>query len=197
MYEDKGSDLMIYETFEDLLTSKLSLVAEYDGYYYMKPPLDSLYDEWIYKVNKNTKEISCIHCIDYMLDIEDKTTSVDLEILRKDYFGKNYRYIKIREPEIVYTSLYKVDKKSLMAMNDWDNLDYYKHTIKSKGKSVDVKKLKERYNIGEPEYDEDGIIINGANRKTLEGLLLLPYNYEVVEYDDYYYIASKLWKEAV
>ena len=77
-------------------------------------------------------------------------------------------------------------------MSDWYNLDYYKHTVKSKGKSVDVEKIKNQYDIGEPEYDEDGIIINGANRKTLQGLLLLPYNYEVMEYEGYYYVVSKL-----
>lgn len=192
MYIDKESGLTIYESFEDLLLVKLSIAMEYNGHYYMKPPLDNFYDERIYMVNKKSKEISCIHYIDYMLDIQEKAELVDPEILRKDFFGENYRFIKIGEPETVYTSLYKVDKKSLKVMNGWYNLDYYKNTVKSKGKSVDVKKIKKQYNIGEPEYNEDGIIINGANRKTLQGLLLLPYNYEVMEYDGYYYVASKL-----
>lgn len=192
MYIDKESGLTIYETFEDLLLSKLSITMEYNGYYYMKPPLNDLYDGRIYMVNKKSKEISCINYINYMADIQDKAMPVDLEILRKDYFGENYQSIKIREPETVYTSLYKVDKRNLKVMGGWYNLDYCKHTVKSKGKSVDVKKIKKRYNIGEPKYDEDGIIINGANRKTLRGLLLLPYNYEVMEYDGYYYVVSKL-----
>lgn len=192
MYKDKGSGMIMYETFDELLTSKLLFVTECDEYYYMKPSLDDYYDERVYKVNKKTKEVSCMHCIDYMCDIESYTTSVNIEALRREYFGEDYPYIKIREPETVYISLYKVDKKSLKVMSDWYNLDYYKHTVKSKGKSVDVEKIKNQYDIGEPEYDEDGIIINGANRKTLQGLLLLPYNYEVMEYEGYYYVVSKL-----
>lgn len=192
MYKDKGSGMIIYKTFDELLTSKLLWVTGCDEYYYMKPPLDDYYDERVYKVNKKTKEVSCIHYIDYMSDIESHTISIGLETLRRDYFGENYPYIKIREPETVYIFLYKVDKQDLIAVDDSDNLDYYKHTIKSKGGTLDVEEIKERYNIGEPEYDEDGIIINGANRKTLKGLLLYPYNYEVMEYGDYYYVAGKL-----
>ncbi len=36
MYIDKESGLTIYETFEDLLLSKLSITMEYNGDYYMK-----------------------------------------------------------------------------------------------------------------------------------------------------------------
>ena len=83
MYKCEMSGITIYETLEELLESKFLWIMEYDGNYYIKPPLDDPYDERVYEVNKKTKELSCIHYIDYAIKFEDKAKPVNPETLRR------------------------------------------------------------------------------------------------------------------
>lgn len=102
-------------------------------------------------------------------------------------YERNY-YVKVFAESQKYVGLYKVDKKTCHAYSCWKNIDNYMSDIVLDATRVELRKLKECYGIGEPEYDEDGIIVN-ANRHTLEGLLMLPYEFDVTEYRNCYYIA--------
>lgn len=97
-----------------------------------------------------------------------------------------YYYVQVLTPAQRYIGLYRVDKKFHMATPYWDKVDYYLNKIESKARPVDLKSLKRKCGVGERVYDEDGII--GANRQTLEGLLLLPYELDITEHKRYYYI---------
>jgi len=85
MHTLKGGDYIVYDTFEELLKTNPIIMTEYKGYYYIKPKLQGYYDNFMYKVNKTTLEVdsNAIDYIDYMLDIEDKATPVNLMELKK------------------------------------------------------------------------------------------------------------------
>lgn len=80
-----GEVYNIEETLDDIFSynRKIDFVTECEGHYYIRLEPEHNYDEAMWKVNKKTHKVSCIHLIDYMLDIEDKATPIDSETLRR------------------------------------------------------------------------------------------------------------------
>lgn len=82
MYRSKECGLMVYESMDELLGADIVFVVEYDGFYYFRLEPEEHFDNTVWKVDKQTKEISCIHLVEYF-DIEDKATRIDPSKLRR------------------------------------------------------------------------------------------------------------------
>lgn len=65
-------------TLNELLAKPIRMVTEDAGHYYVKLDSDDNYDDSLWVVDKNTKQVTYTGCIDYMFSIHDSTASVEL-----------------------------------------------------------------------------------------------------------------------
>ena len=82
MYKTNNG-MEIYESVDDLLQKDITEIWDYDGEYYVSVRSDSFYDGRIWIVDKDTKQVSKGYYTDFIVDIMDKATPVDPEILRR------------------------------------------------------------------------------------------------------------------
>lgn len=83
MYINKGSGLMQYETFDELLSAKINEITEDSKNYYIDVLYDDPYNNTMWIVDKRTERVSQMSLIDYMLNIMDNTKPVDPETLKR------------------------------------------------------------------------------------------------------------------
>lgn len=83
MYINKVSGLMQYETFDELLSTKIHEMTEDRNNYYIIVHYDDPYHNTVWIVDKRTKRVSQMSLIKYMMDIMDNTKPVDPETLRR------------------------------------------------------------------------------------------------------------------
>lgn len=66
MYQSKESGLTVYETYAELEKAPIQYKSEYDGYYYIRVATKDRYDNTLYKVNKQTGEVSLTYFTAYL-----------------------------------------------------------------------------------------------------------------------------------
>ena len=83
MYVDSVTNVVIYETFEDLLDADIDFISENEQNYYIRIKSKAFYDDNMWAVDKKTNKVSFIGYINYMLNIMDNTKPVDPETLKR------------------------------------------------------------------------------------------------------------------
>ena len=64
-------------TYEQLMAKTRSFITEYDGYLYVKLPAEEYYDNTIWKVNKETKEVSYMMFTEYIIEISERAKFIE------------------------------------------------------------------------------------------------------------------------
>ena len=67
MYICKGSGLMQYETFDEILNAEITQATEHKESYYFMIKYDDPYANTVWVVDKKTEKVSSISLIDYFL----------------------------------------------------------------------------------------------------------------------------------
>ena len=70
-------------TFEEIIKKPISGATEDESYYYIKPETDDPYDHCMWKVNKNDLSVQYLDLIEYLLNVDDNVSKVDLNILKR------------------------------------------------------------------------------------------------------------------
>lgn len=73
-------------TFDELLNKDIYYVTEDEKNYYFKPNLSPgvIYDTSLWVVDKETKSVSYLDCMEYVFNgTHDRTKPVDISLLRK------------------------------------------------------------------------------------------------------------------
>lgn len=83
MYRCAGSGLIEYETLAEMLDAPILFISEYDGFYYVRMKPQENYDNGMYKVNKQTGEVSSLYFTEYLCTIMDKAKEIDPATLRR------------------------------------------------------------------------------------------------------------------
>ena len=63
-------------TYEQIMAETPDFVTEHDGYLYFALPIREYYDNTIWKVSKETKEVSYMPYMEYIVEVEDKAKYV-------------------------------------------------------------------------------------------------------------------------
>ena len=71
-----------YRTFKELLDSDIVEMFEYTGHYYIRVKPESFYDESVWKVDKETEKISCIHFVETFLIPDKERISINPKKIR-------------------------------------------------------------------------------------------------------------------
>lgn len=75
-----GFDML---TFEEILKNPISGATEDGSYYYIKPKTDDPYDHCMWKVNKDDLSVQYLDLIEYLLNIDNNVSKVDLNTLKR------------------------------------------------------------------------------------------------------------------
>lgn len=75
-------DIRVDKNFDELLKADIVDMYEYKGNYYIRVSPLSFYDESIWKVNKVTGKVSCIHFVETLVIPENARTPIDPKTLR-------------------------------------------------------------------------------------------------------------------
>lgn len=73
------------KTISEIMKAGISFVTEDDSFYYIRPLIekDVPYDNTIWRIDKKTNEIQYMDYTAYIIDVEEKTKSVDPKVLEK------------------------------------------------------------------------------------------------------------------
>ncbi len=82
MYRDRESGQKVYENLNELLRAPVEWVKEAGDFYHVRLKGTGPYDETVWKVNKSTGEVTCIHLTEFF-EVEDQSVELDPAVLRK------------------------------------------------------------------------------------------------------------------
>ncbi|NCE64082.1 hypothetical protein D1159_05650 [Pseudoflavonifractor sp. 524-17] len=84
MHKCKANGLTIYENLTEMLNGPILFISEYDGFYYVRMKPEEFYDNGMYKVNKQTGEVSLMYFTEYLIEgLMDKAKEIDPATLRR------------------------------------------------------------------------------------------------------------------
>ena len=83
MYKCPKSGLIVYETVDDFRDQTITLAYEDAQNYYFRVASHDFYDNRIWIVNKSTKAVSDMYFTDWMCDVMDSTTPMEVEVLKR------------------------------------------------------------------------------------------------------------------
>lgn len=83
MYKCPKSGLIVYETVDDFRDQTITLAYEDAQNYYFRVRSHDFYDNRIWIVNKSTKAVSYMSFTDWMCDVEDRTTPMEVGVLKR------------------------------------------------------------------------------------------------------------------
>lgn len=83
MYKCPKSGLIVYETVDDFRDQTITLAFEDAQNYYFRVASHDFYDNRIWIVNKSTKAVSDMYFTDWMCDVMDSTTPMEVGVLKR------------------------------------------------------------------------------------------------------------------
>ena len=75
-------DIRVYRTLDELLKADIVDMYEYESSYYIRIKPTSFYDESMWKVNKITGKVSCVHFVETLSIPGNARTPIDPKNLR-------------------------------------------------------------------------------------------------------------------
>ena len=83
MYKCPKSGLIVYETVDDFHNQTITLACENAQNYYFTVRSHDFYDNRIWIVDKSSKAVSYMSFTDWMCDVMDSTTPMEVEVLKR------------------------------------------------------------------------------------------------------------------
>ena len=73
----------MYKSFDELLKSNVRRITECGNFYYVELEPTEFYDNSMWKVDKETGEVSFMYYTDYIIDIMDKAREINPLMLKR------------------------------------------------------------------------------------------------------------------